>query len=198
MNRLARPLFLALAGIAVTSALAAAEPVTNKSIALGFHSRTEPLGGRWWFSPQLGVDLGFGFGLEKAETTIDTNGDLVDDTRIEDTLGHWAVEAGMPWTAWRWEGVRVMLRPGLSYQSEDDFGSFLQDGSRVKLNTFGASGEIEVEVPVATNVTLSAAQGLQYTTSKLDAPGATSTWTLDATGQDFTTIGFHVYLWSPQ
>ena len=122
-------------------------------------------------SPQLGIDAGVGVDAEKSVVEIDTNDDFVDDTRVEDTLARWTVNVGTPWAAWSGENVRVLLRPGFEYQSEDDFGSFLVDGARVKLNTFAVSGEVEVELNVWENLTVSASHGLEFRSSKLDLPG---------------------------
>ena len=104
------------------------------------------------------------------------------------------MNVGTPWAAWSGENVRVLLR-GFEYQSEDDFGSFLVDGARVKLNTFAVSGEVEVELNVWENLTVSASHGLEFRSSKLDLPGQESTWTTGTTGTDFFRLGFFVYLW---
>lgn len=166
------------------------------SIGLGFRQTATPIGVRWWLGPQLGVDAAVGVDAEQSVVEIDTNDDFVDDTRIEDTLARWTVNVGAPWAVWSsGENVRVLVRPGLEYQSEDDFGSFLIDGSRVKLNTFAVSGEVEVELNVWENLTVSAAHGVEYRSIKLDAPGAVGTWTAGTTGTDFFRLGFFVYLW---
>ena len=191
-------MFRRLAAVAAASSLLLAVPALAErthSIGLGFRQTATPIGVRWWVSPQLGIDAGVGVDAEKSVVEIDTNDDFVDDTRVEDTLARWTVNVGTPWAAWSGENVRVLLRPGFEYQSEDDVGSFLVDGARVKLNTFAVSGEVEVELNVWENLTVSASHGLEFRSSKLDLPGQESTWTTGTTGTDFFRLGFFVYLW---
>jgi hypothetical protein len=184
--------------LALTPRVGTAEEVELPShhVGIGFHSSDAPIGARWWMSSnQYAIDLGIGFGTEKGVTLIDTNNNGTNDTRVEETLGHWTAELGMPWAMRRWSKVAVMLRPALRYTSEDDLESFLADGSRVKRNTYGVTGELEVEWQIAHNLGISASHGLEYTTTKLDQEGAVSQWSLDTTASDFTSLGFHVYLW---
>jgi len=186
-----------IAVLVASSLLAAAPALADRThtIGIGYHQSNTPIGGRWWASPRIGVDLGLGVDAEKAEADVDTNDDGVPDVRITDTLAEWTANVGTPWVAWAGPNVRVLLRPGFEYHSEDDFDSFLTDGSRVKLNSYAVTGEVEVELNVWENLTMSASHGLEFRSSKLDAPGAQSTWTAGTTGTDFFRLGFYVFLW---
>jgi hypothetical protein len=189
-----------IAVLVASSVLAAAPAFAERtnSIGLGYRQTSAPIGVRWWLSPRIGVDVGFGVDAEKAQADVDTNDDGVADVRITDTLAGWTVNVGAPWPTWVGPNVRVLLRPGFEYHSEDDFDSFLANGSRVKLNSYAVTGEVEVELNVWDNLTMSASHGIEFRSTKLDVPGATSTWTAGTTGTDFFRLGFFVYLWRPK
>ena len=191
-----------IAVLVASSVLAAAPALAERtnSIGLGYRQTTTPIGVRWWLSPRLGLDVGFGVNAEKAQAEVDLVApfDGVPDTRVTDTLAGWTVNVGTPWPAWVGSNVRVLLHPGFEYHSEDDFDSFLANGSRVKRNSYAVTGEVEVELNVWDNLTMSASHGVEFRSTKLNAPGATSTWTAGTTASDFFQLGFFVYLWRPK
>lgn len=200
-NALATSLTLALIAASVTlvpRAFAQEGEAPHRSFGLGFHSASAPIGGRWWVAPNWGVDLGFTVGADRVSTVADTDLDGFPDQDIEDTLAHWGVEAGMPWTLWRWGGVRTNLRPGLGFFTEDDVTTFVDIGARRKRNTIQASAHLEVELFIGRNISLSAAQGIEFSHSSLDVPDAADQWSIETVGSDFATLGFHVYLFGPE
>ena len=148
---------------------------------LGFHNTEAPIGIRHWVSEKMAVDLGIGFSSADAGS---------------ETLTGFTIDAGLPISMKKWDKVNFILRPGIIYNTED---VFYDDGinppSKEKFNTFGVSGEFEVEVELAENFTVSAAHGIGFSSSKLDISGAESVTGFSTTGNNFTTIGFHVYLW---
>jgi hypothetical protein len=86
-----------------------------------------------------------------------------------------------------------MFRPGVLIESEQ-VGTFVGDsvekdrGSRVTI-----SAAIEAEAFLADNISISAAHGVANVNDKrigLERPASFGTF-----GEDFTTLGFHVYLW---
>lgn len=151
---------------------------------LGFHSTAAPIGFRHWVSEKMAFDLGVGFSSADAG---------------DETLSDFTIEAGLPISMKKWDKVNFMLRPGILYNTEDFFfdadGDPLTADTKEKINTFGIMGEFEVEVTLAENFTVSAAHGLAYSSTKLDVSGAESVSGFGTTGNNFTTIGFHVYLW---
>ena len=151
---------------------------------LGFHNVEAPIGIRHWVSEKMAVDLGIGFSSE--------------DQGSESITG-FTIDAGLPISMKKWDKVNFILRPGIMYNTEDQFadgdGDPLTADTKEKFNTFGVSGEFEVEVELAENFTVSAAHGIGFSSSKLDISGAESQSGFSTMGNNFTTIGFHVYLW---
>ena len=151
---------------------------------LGFHNSDAPIGIRHWVSEKMAVDLGIGFSSADAGS---------------ETLTDFTIDAGLPISMKKWDKVNFMLRPGIQYKTQDFFFDADSDpltaDTKEKINTFGVSGEFEVEVMLAENFSVSAAHGLAYTSTKLDVSGAKSVSGFGTTGNNFTTIGFHVYLW---
>jgi hypothetical protein len=80
--------------------------------------------------------------------------------------------------------VHVLLRPGVTYGIQEV-------GDTDTYSVFGASGEVEAEVFLVNNVSVSAAFGLAYATATLpsEITGLTSDTTVtsfESTGFDFT------------
>jgi hypothetical protein len=182
-----------VAALLLVSAPALAE--RTHTIGLGYRQTNTPIGARWWITPRVGADIGFGLDASKESAEVDTNDDGIPDVRITDTLAEWTLNMGAPWAAWSNDYVRVLLRPGFEYHTEDDFDSFLATGGRVKLNSYAVTGEVEVELNVWKDLTISASHGVEFRSNKLDVPGAESFWTAGTTGTDFFRLGFFVYLW---
>ncbi|TMQ73675.1 MAG: hypothetical protein E6K81_03530 [Candidatus Eisenbacteria bacterium] len=149
-----------------------------------------PIGVRWWLGEQkVGIDLGFGFSSHKDEAA--------------DKYSHdWSIDAGIPICVKRWDRVHVIARPGFDYASQQDFvavvtavpGTF----ETITDKFITISGEIEAEVFLADNVSVSASHGVGFVNYKPGETGATSTTDFGTFGRNFTQVGFHVYLWGKQ
>ena len=181
--------------ISFTSAFAASHTEDNSDHAamggLGFRSSEAPIGVRWWFSKQVALDAGVGFTSEKLNYS-DINGDPANES-----LTSFSVDLGVPFALKTWDKVHFLLRPGFTYTSADDIDLFIgTDGEfKEKRNTFSVTGEFELEVFLAKNASISASHGAGFASTKLDIDGQESDTIFGTFGSNFTTLGFHVYLW---
>jgi len=160
---------------------------THKQVALGFHSVEAPLGLRWWLSGRkVAFDLGFGFTSEPA--AIDPN----------ESERSFAIEAGVPLVAYSWNRAHALFRPGILYQSEQI--GFDADGGTPGIQfdtdsqtTFDVMLEGEAEAFLVDNISVSAAHGFGF--RRFDpGSGADSQTSFGTRGNNFTTIGFHIYM----
>jgi len=158
-------------------------PGEHRNGSLGFHNDAAPVGVRWWFSGQkVGLDLGVGFGSSPAPSFPD------------EKLTNWGIDVGIPFVLHSWDRVHFMVRPGLLYQSQQfestapPLAFDTEDGT-----TLFISGELEAEVFLADNFSVSASHGFGY--SSFDPPGpGDSVSSFSTFGNNFTNVGFHVYL----
>jgi hypothetical protein len=150
--------------------------------SLGFHTVTAPLGVRWWLGGQkIAVDLGFGFQSTPAPSYD------------EESLTGWAVEVGVPIVLKSWDKVHVLVRPGFLYESQEvqmtsPPAPFATDDA----TSFTIAGEIEAEVFIVDNFSVSASHGIGFY-SFSPAGGGDSETSLGTLGNNFSHIGFHVY-----
>ncbi len=155
---------------------------THKSGSLGFHDVEAPLGVRWWFSGQkVGLDAGFGFSSEPAESDPD-----------ESVLG-WAIGVGVPFVAHSWERVHLLLRPGLLYESQEVGSGVGPLFDTITQTTLHISGEFEAEAFLTDNFSVSASHGIEFQSFDPDLPNTDSQTTFQSLGRNFTNIGFHIY-----
>ncbi len=161
----------------LVAAVALAQP-THPDGALGFHDADAPLGVRWWLSGQkLAFDVGLGFGSDKV-------GGI--------SLSHFALDAGLPIALKSWDRVHFLVRPGILYRSQEEV---TDPGPPVVTDNtthLVIQGELEAEVFVVDNVSVSAAQG--FAIDNINFAGGGSATNFGTTGSNFTTVGFHVYL----
>ena len=149
--------------------------------SLGFHNLTAPLGGRWWFGGQkVGVDFGLGFQSTPAPS-------------YDEKLTGWAVEVGVPLVVKNWDKVHVLFRPGLLYESQEfemtsPPAAFTTDDQ----TSFSLTAEIEAEVFIVDNFSVSASHGIGFF-SVDPAGGGDSVTSIGTLGNNFSHIGFHVY-----
>ena len=170
--------------ITMTSIAAADMPgsASHHSIGLGFHNVEAPVGIRWWLSGQkIGIDLGLGFSKTPAESDPD------------ESVTGFGFDAGVPIVIHSWDRAHVLLRPGLLYTSQEvgtgagpTFDTFTPTTMSVQL-------EVEGELFLVDNISVSAAHGIAFSSFDPDLPGTDSQTSFGTTGNNFTTIGFHMY-----
>ena len=150
------------------------------------------IGVRQWFSDQIAMDFAVGFmsvSVEGGSPSVKT-----------DEGTGWAVDAGIPFVAKKLDKVFFILRPGFQYGravAKDKLTTTLPNKFT---NTFLAvTGELEVEYMLTDKLSLSAAHGIRYFSIKAEdnfTPKRETKLTgFDTTGDNFTQLGFHVYLW---
>jgi hypothetical protein len=170
--------------LAVSASGALAQGPSHYSGGLGFHRSEAPVGVRWWLTGQkIALDAGVGFGST----------DIGDES-----LSNWAIDLGLPIALRTWDKVHFMVRPGVLYQSQEEFDptppvGFDTTDTGTQLTVLG---ELEAEVFLADNVSVSASHGIGIvnTNPAFGGPSATNWSTF---GANFTEVGFHVYLFGP-
>lgn len=189
MNRslsvLAVTLFAVLT-IAPSFAIAQDMPAEHKSIGLGFHESNAPIGVRWWMAGQkVGIDLGLGYDREAADGL----------GFPDEHLSRFTLNAGVPIVLKSWSRVHFMFRPGISYSSQQEPDTLATPSNFSTLNakTLQITGELEAEVFLADNFSVSASHGIGYESfdPAYSDKKQNAFFTL---GNNFTNIGFHVYL----
>jgi hypothetical protein len=154
----------------------------HASGGIGFHNSIAPLGGRWWLAGQkVGIDAGFGYATSPAF--------LYPDEKVS----AWALDVGVPFVLKSWNRAHVLLRPGLIYQSEQVVtttppAAFGTDDQ----TTFTVTGELEAEIFLVDNVSISASEGIGFESVNPVGPGDNIT-SFSTLGSNFTELGFHVY-----
>ena len=86
-----------------------------------------------------------------------------------------------------------MFRPGILYRSQD---VLTLTGAKDADTEFDVTGELEAEYFVIENVSLSASTGIGVQNFNPAEGPSTTDWS--TFGENFTQVGFHVYLWSPE
>lgn len=161
-------------------------PAEHKSIGLGFHNSDAPIGVRWWTAGQkIGVDLGLGYDREAANSF----------GFPDEHLSRFTLNAGIPIVLKSWSKVHFMFRPGISYSTQQlpDTLATLANFSTLNEKTLQITGELEAEVFLADNFSVSASHGIGYESfdPAYSDKKENAFFTL---GNNFTNIGFHVYL----
>jgi len=186
-----------IAALMVVSAPSVRAEGESAPIGLGFHTNavhtpnaTElrldaPVGVRWWMGPQKwGLDLGVGYASH--------HDDLADKNTAD-----WSLDAGIPIALKRWERVRVIARPGITYTSQEDYvpGSTAGTFEKITDKFTSFTGEVEAEVFLVQNVSLSASEGIGWVSYNPGESGDKTTTDFTTFGRNFTAVGFHVYMW---
>ena len=173
------------AGLFANSARAEGEMPAGEHAkgGVGFHNVGAPLGGRWWLGGEkVGIDAGFGFASSSAPLYAD------------EKVSSWMIDVGVPFVMKSWSRAHVLFRPGLVYQSEKEVTSTgpLAAFKTDNRTAFSVSGEIEAEVFLVDNVSVSASEGVEYRSVNPVGPSKNIT-SFSTLGHNFTEIGFHVY-----
>lgn len=156
----------------------------HPNIGVGFHNIEAPVGVRWWFSGQkVGADVGLGFSSRSAEP----------EGFPDEQISQWAIDLGVPFVAHSWHHAHVLVRPGILYESEQvavpttpPGGFDTSDQTRLTVAV-----ELEAEVFLVDNISLSASTGLGFV--NFDPVGGDNQTSFATIGNNFTTIGFHMY-----
>jgi hypothetical protein len=151
--------------------------------SIGFHNTTAPLGVRWWLgSEKFAIDLGVGFHSDPS--FIYAN----------EKLKGWAIDAGVPILLQSWNRVHVILRPGLLYESQQVEAAAPPTAfSTESQKTLSIAGEIEGEAFLLHNFSVSASTGIAFVSFD-PGFGASKENSFTTLGRNFTTVGFHLYM----
>jgi len=155
----------------------------HNKIGVGFHNTSAPLGVRWWLgSEKVGLDLGLGFHSDPS--FIYPN----------EKLKGWAIGVGVPIVMKSWTRVHALFRPGLLYESQQVEASAPPTAfSTESQKTLVVSAEIEGEAFILQNFSVSASTGVAY--ESFDPGfGAKKENSFTTIGNNFTTVGFHLYM----
>jgi len=165
-------LFITLVLGLVASAASAHD--TAKRLGLGFNTTDSPLGFRYWLSPKLGLDVGFGI-------RVDDNA-----TPTGESTTDWSISGGLPINLLKvGDRVNMHFLPWVQYTSLD-FGD--ETGS-----VFDIVAALEFEVFVTNDLSVSATQGVDF--QMFSPPGdADSETDISTFGANLTEFGVHYYL----
>jgi hypothetical protein len=166
---------------------------TNTLSNSGVQFSTSPaIGVRHWFSGQAGVDLAIGFSSLSVEGGNPS-------TKADEGTG-FVFDAGIPWAVKKWDKVSFIFRPGVTYgtaEAKDKLSA--TPPNKLTSTLLSVSGELEVEWMVADHVSVSAAHGIAYRSLELkdnaSPENKIKVTGYDTIGNNFTQLGFHVYLW---
>lgn len=155
-------------------------------------SASPTIGIRHWVSDRLGLDGAIGFATVSAEGGSPS-------TTVAEASG-FTLDLGVPLSMKSWEKVNVIVRPGFQYATatfKDK--TILTPPNEDTATLMAILGEIEVEYMIAERLSISASHGISWRSFKLEdnaSPANELTITgFQTEGANFTTLGFHVYLW---
>ena len=155
-------------------------------------SASPTLGIRHWLNERAGLDAAFGFATISADAGPPT-------TQVAEGSG-FTFDIGVPISAKKWDKVNLIVRPGFLYSTvtfKDTADPTPPNEDTGTLMAF--LGEIEVEWMAAEWLGISAAHGIAYSTTKLEDNASPAnelkTSGFLTTGDNFMSLGFHVYLW---
>ena len=166
-------IFLTVA-LGLIAAPAVADDKTGR-IGLGFVQSEAPIGGRYWFSEKVGVDLNFGIASE----------DLGDES-----LTHWRIMGGLPINI-----QNVAERVHFNFLPAVEFANFANPDPEDSDTVITIFAMLEFEVDVTPDFTLGASSGLLFEIfSPGEPPDADSFTDWGTVGFNITNFGFHYYL----
>jgi hypothetical protein len=178
---------IALVALVVALPVMASAKDMTGMMGLGFNLTDAPIGIRYWFSPQMGLDVGIGYESK----------DLGNEN-----ASNFFVEAGLPYVVYGTDHANLYLRVGAGLGILDDRtvpGSLNIDDTRTQLDVTIGPG---VEVFWGDHFSLQASHGIGFTYTQLPsqykdfpATGQGEDTLLDfATfGNSVTELGFHFY-----
>ena len=173
---------VALTGVASAQGTTEEVAVHHEQGALGFHSIQAPLGGRWWLNEKFAIDVGLGVGSQEEPLP---GGESTN-------LSSWAFDLGVPIRMRSYDRLHVLFRPGILYQSQEvvtDPGPPVAKDSDTQM---ALNLEVEAEVFLTDHFSVSASEGFAFISNSPAQGESTNDW--GTTGANFTTLGFHVYM----
>jgi hypothetical protein len=178
VEHMKKVIFLAVALSILAAPAFAAEDMTGR-IGLGFVHWDAPIGGRYWFSPKVGVDLGFGF--DKTEY------DQGDGTT--ESLTNWRIMGGLPINI-----QNMAERVHFNFLPAVQFANFANGGDVSSDTDITIVLALECEVNVTPDFTVGASHGFAIDLYSPGADNAESTTDITTFGDNVTEFGFHYYL----
>lgn len=170
---------LALVLVVVFASQAFGAAMDHGNGAIGFHHMEAPLGLRWWFGEEQSMAFDIGVGISSSDAG-------------EERLTDFTIDAGLPIVTKTWERVHFLFRPGVVYESE----AFIIAGDTERGSTFSILGELEAEVFVVDNFSISASHGVGIFIDSPPGDNVDSSTNFGTFGNNMTDIGFHLYgLW---
>jgi hypothetical protein len=167
-----------------------ATPLANSPFAI---SATPAIGIRSWLNERYGIDISAGFATIKTE---------VGDPSVDlDSGTGYVFDIGVPISAKKWDKVNVLFRPGFTWgQATAKDKTTPTAPNELKTKVMSLTGEIEVEYMLVDKLSISAAHGVAWRELKLEDNASPAgqlgkATGFETTGENFTTLGFHVYLW---
>lgn len=153
---------------------------THAPGGLGFHKVMAPIGLRWWMGPEqkMAIDVGIGVKAHDQE---------------DETLTDFTLEGGLPILIQSWEHVHLAFRPGILFTSYSQIVGTGADRGTERGTDFQILAELETEVFLAENVSVSAAHGFGVDIDSPPGENVDSSTSYGTTGNEFTEIGFHIY-----
>jgi hypothetical protein len=138
---------------------------------LGWYSVSAPIGGRIWFTPDVGLDLGLGY---------------ADKNALGSTKDRIHINVGIPVNVVKVKDVNFVIRPGIEFQTN----------ARVVAGELKSkmiiTADLGAEWWITENFTLSVGHGFQF--EQLDHPTDDSKWRISALrALGFNNVGFHFY-----
>jgi hypothetical protein len=183
----------------VATLLAASARADGKMGGLGFRSlnpsSSPTIGVRQWVSERIGLDGAIGFFTQRVGSggTDTTANGLLDGSGF-------SFDLGVPISAKKWDRVNVIVRPGFGYGTATaNDKTFPTPPNKYTFTEMSFRAELEVEWMVVDRLSISASHGIAYqsTRQRDNASPAREIKEsgFETTGNNFTTLGFHVYLW---
>ncbi|MFO7445846.1 MAG: hypothetical protein R6W90_05735 [Ignavibacteriaceae bacterium] len=143
----------------------------DTKFGLGWYSLSAPVGGRVWFNPNIGVDLGLGY---------------ADKNVLNSENDRFHINLGVVFNAVRAGDVNFFIRPGIEFQT-----NARTVGSEIKSKMI-VTADLGAEWFVTDQFSLSVGHGLQF--EQLSDASDDSKWGISALrALSFNNVGFHFY-----
>ncbi len=161
------------------------------TLSLGFHNSDAPLGGRFWATDKVAVDVGVGF---ESNEIPDPQTDVQNKT--VNTFSFW-FESGIPVKLYDVDNAHFFVRPSvvIGLLDDRDYGT---GGSDAKWTSLDFVLSLGGELFFGDHFSVEATHGVKMNVRSVpdevkNDVGAESFTSFSTFGQNLTTIGFHFY-----